>query len=327
MGTLVTAHRAALDHVLSLIAGMPWSDALVLRGSRLMSAWAPERARAPADLDFVVLPDSAVPIDTRDPYPYVSGLEVVQEWPEFAGGAGQCEIWKDGDSEFWTGGIRAITPPEGLRWEPEPDPPEFSWWLRDDLGEALKQRATCPSPSGVVLDADGTRVDDTWTYAYRAANCLDGDGPGGIRLVVPWRAPDGASGEVQVDFAMDERLPEPPAWTRVPLESGAYVVLQGATPEAALAWKLLWLHRDSESGGGARAKDLYDAVVLAEDSRTRLSRRLLRRVFAAPVEFGEIEVTAPGQEEWAAFAAGNPGVEGAAGEWAGRLRKALRDRG
>jgi len=44
------AHRAALDHVLTLVVGQPWSDMLVLRGSRLLRAWAGDLAREPADL-------------------------------------------------------------------------------------------------------------------------------------------------------------------------------------------------------------------------------------------------------------------------------------
>jgi hypothetical protein len=60
---------------------------LVLRGSRLLRAWAGDLAREPAGLDFVVLPDLSVPVDPLSPLPYVPGLDVVQQWPEFADGA------------------------------------------------------------------------------------------------------------------------------------------------------------------------------------------------------------------------------------------------
>lgn len=50
--------RRALHLVLSAIAGSPWADALVLRGSVAMSVWFPETARDPGDLDFVVVPRS-----------------------------------------------------------------------------------------------------------------------------------------------------------------------------------------------------------------------------------------------------------------------------
>lgn len=46
----------------------------------------------PADLDFVVLPALPVPIDPLDPHPYVPGFGIVQQWPEFADGAGHYEI-------------------------------------------------------------------------------------------------------------------------------------------------------------------------------------------------------------------------------------------
>ncbi|MFE7957962.1 nucleotidyl transferase AbiEii/AbiGii toxin family protein [Streptomyces sp. NPDC057413] len=53
-----TARRTALHLVLAAIAGSRWADALVLRGSVLMSVWFGEAAREPGDLDFVVVPDS-----------------------------------------------------------------------------------------------------------------------------------------------------------------------------------------------------------------------------------------------------------------------------
>lgn len=51
-----TARRRALDLVLEAVADSEWADALVLRGSVLMSAWFGDAAREPGDLDFVVVP-------------------------------------------------------------------------------------------------------------------------------------------------------------------------------------------------------------------------------------------------------------------------------
>ncbi|MEV6052017.1 nucleotidyl transferase AbiEii/AbiGii toxin family protein [Streptomyces sp. NPDC052107] len=51
-----TARRQALHLVLAAIADSEWADALVLRGSLLMSLWFGEAAREPGDLDFVVVP-------------------------------------------------------------------------------------------------------------------------------------------------------------------------------------------------------------------------------------------------------------------------------
>ncbi|MFJ3904726.1 nucleotidyl transferase AbiEii/AbiGii toxin family protein [Streptomyces sp. NPDC090025] len=53
-----TARRHALDLVLAAVAKSPWADALVLRGSMLMSAWFGAAARPPKDIDFVVVPDT-----------------------------------------------------------------------------------------------------------------------------------------------------------------------------------------------------------------------------------------------------------------------------
>ncbi|MDX3235208.1 nucleotidyl transferase AbiEii/AbiGii toxin family protein [Streptomyces sp. ME03-5709C] len=50
------ARRRATDLVLAAVAGSPWAEHLVLRGSRLLRAWFGEAAREPGDLDFVVVP-------------------------------------------------------------------------------------------------------------------------------------------------------------------------------------------------------------------------------------------------------------------------------
>lgn len=52
------ARRTALDLVLAAVAGAEWAEALVLRGSALMTAWFGDAAREPHDLDFVVVPDT-----------------------------------------------------------------------------------------------------------------------------------------------------------------------------------------------------------------------------------------------------------------------------
>lgn len=180
--------------------------------------------------------------------------------------------------------------------------------------------------SAVVLDPDRVRTDDTWTYSY------GDDGPDGIRVIVPWSAPGLAGGQVQVDLVLDERLPEPPTWTRIPLAPDAtrHLLVQAVTPELSLAWKLLWLHTDSATDDGPRSKDLYDAVILAEDSRTQLSPRLLRMVMCqgattagAPTGEAGIEISPPTHANWSAFVAGNPGTGGSACDWLNRLASAL----
>jgi hypothetical protein len=51
-----TARRRALGLVLAALADSEWAQALVLRGSVLMSVWFGQAAREPGDLDFVVVP-------------------------------------------------------------------------------------------------------------------------------------------------------------------------------------------------------------------------------------------------------------------------------
>lgn len=122
----------------------------------------------------------------------------------------------------------------------------------------------------VRLDARGAVADEIWTY----------DRVPGRRLVIPWTAeglPPG--GAVQLDFVFNESLPAPAVPTAIPRPQGAAddapLSVRAATRELSLAWKILWLAGDIHP----EAKDLYDAVLLAEDPRVRLPFDLLRAVF------------------------------------------------
>ncbi|TQM78522.1 nucleotidyltransferase AbiEii toxin of type IV toxin-antitoxin system [Saccharothrix saharensis] len=55
------ARRAAMTHVLAVLAASPWAGHLVLRGSVALRAWLGEVAREPGDLDFVVVPRTFAP--------------------------------------------------------------------------------------------------------------------------------------------------------------------------------------------------------------------------------------------------------------------------
>ncbi len=55
------ANQRALELALCAIAGTPWRENLVLRGSMLMPVWVGEAARRPRDLDFVVVPAETAP--------------------------------------------------------------------------------------------------------------------------------------------------------------------------------------------------------------------------------------------------------------------------
>ncbi|GHF04675.1 hypothetical protein GCM10014715_71110 [Streptomyces spiralis] len=309
------ARRAALDHVLALIADAPWSGGLVLRGSMVMPAWVGTAAREPADLDWIA-PRNAVGVDPLDPYPYVDDLATVQQWPDAAGGAARYEIWTY--EEFDTGGRRPVLPPEGLRWLHEEEVVDTGPPYADLLDRVARRPQAAP---GVHLDANEARVDGTWTYT-------EYDTPG-VRLVIPWHAAGLSPGEIRLDFARDERLPEPPVWTPVPRgDGGAPTPVRTASREASLAWKLLWLHTDGRDGGRAQGKDLYDAVLLAEADGVRLTPRLLRTVLgqapdrSAWEDFSRAAVTR-WDVDWAGFRAGHPWVRGTAEDWLRRLVRAL----
>ncbi|MFI6986227.1 nucleotidyl transferase AbiEii/AbiGii toxin family protein [Embleya sp. NPDC050154] len=108
--------------------------------------------------------------------------------------------------------------------------------------------------------------DEIWTY----------DRVPGRRLVLPWRADGVPSGTVQLDFVFGEQLPSAPEPTEIPRSDGGGThLLLGATPEQSLAWKLLWLIDDIHPQG----KDLYDAVLLAENTSPGMP--LLRATFVA----------------------------------------------
>lgn len=288
-------HRAALDHVLGLIADAPWSSGLVLRGSMLMTAWCGDDARPPADLDFVVVNDGW-PVDALDPYPYVE-IETVQQWPEAADGAGRYEIWTFED--FDTGGLKPRLPPEGLRWmteeDWEPTPPY------EDLIDRIRREPS--AGRGVTLDAGRVYQDNDWSYTYYAM--------AGVRLIIPWRAED-LEGQVQVEFAQDETLPQPPIWTRIPRMDGGQSVVSAAGPELSLRWKLAWLIGDTRDSGVSRGKDLYDAVLLAElPGIERVACSLTRE------DLDTVRI------DWEAFTAQCPQAQGTLAQWKQRLADAL----
>jgi hypothetical protein len=314
------ARRAALDHVLSLIAETPWSENLVLRGSMVMTAWAGHRAREPADLDFVVLPELNTPVDPLEPYPHVDRVDVVQQWPEAADGAARYEIWMDGEEQYETRGLHPRTAPDGLNWETDREAPDRIPPPYDLPHRVRRQPQATPH---VVLDADNAREDHTWGYAYSAHDTA------GVRILIPWQAEGLPRGEVQIDFALDERLPRPPVWTPIPRgDGGAPSIIRTASRELSLAWKLQWLYTDAAAGHGQRCKDLYDAVLLAQDDRTRLSPRLLRKVLRDPTSGAapdglSLDSVQFDEKDWTAFRAEHPGAQGTAQGWLHRLAAAL----
>ncbi|MEU4212443.1 nucleotidyl transferase AbiEii/AbiGii toxin family protein [Streptomyces sp. NPDC026206] len=185
-----------------------------------------------------------------------------------------------------------------------------SWGLADDRTDAMldgiaraAEVASCEG-GAVRIDAAGAVSDAIWTY----------DRVPGRRLVLPW-APGAEGlppGTVQLDFVFNEPLPVPAAPTEIPRRRPGHrpLVLRAATPELSLAWKLLWLVTDMYP----EAKDLYDAVLLAES--THLSYDLLHPLLVASEEYprdsGSIPldhfVRAATQADWFEFAKDHPGL-------------------
>ncbi|MEV3972503.1 nucleotidyl transferase AbiEii/AbiGii toxin family protein [Streptomyces sp. NPDC050698] len=126
------------------------------------------------------------------------------------------------------------------------------------IAAAAQELAEARGP-GVGIAARGAVAEEIWTY----------DRVPGRRMVLPWGAPGLPGGHVQLDFVFNERLPEEPE----PVELPGGALVQAATPELSLAWKLLWVINDAHVQG----KDLYDAVLLAE--RYPLRYELLHEVF------------------------------------------------
>jgi hypothetical protein len=140
---------------------------------------------------------------------------------------------------------------------------------------AAAQQACVGSP--VAINADRAAIEGIWTY----------DRVPGLRMMLPWTADGGHSGDLQLDFVFNEHLPVGPEPAGVSLSSdGPQAQVLAVTPELSLAWKVQWLITDSYP----QAKDLYDAVLLAE--RTPLRYDLLRQVLtAADPAYERLQVT------------------------------------
>ncbi|MDF6045974.1 nucleotidyl transferase AbiEii/AbiGii toxin family protein [Streptomyces sp. JH14] len=307
------ARRTVQDHLLQVITESAWGDGLILRGSLPLQAWVGAAAREPGDLDWIVLePSSDQFTDRLDPYPYVAGIDVVQQWPEAADGAAAAELWTDGECHA-TGGSRPVLAPEGLHWidsdarEPSPAP-------QDEVAAALK--AGPPLPQGIRIDPGAVTSDGVWMYREYETP--------GVRVVVPWQADGVPPGELRMDFAQDERLPEAPVWTACPrVGGGPPLPVRTASPELSLAWKLLWLAEDQQAEGRSAAKDLYDAVLLAELPRTRLTPQLLHTVLGPHASGFSPEAVLDWLVNWSAFHADHPWVDAGPDALRTRLARAL----
>lgn len=189
--------------------------------------------------------------------------------------------------------------------------------MLDDIAQAAEQAAerasvsatAQPGDHAVRFNARDAVSERIWTY----------DRVPGRRLVLPWTCDTTADGVVQLDFVFNESLPVPPQEVSV---HGARLL--GATPELNLAWKLVWLVTDMNPQG----KDLYDAVLLAENSEldygTLGSAFIAADAYYAAHPMGP-DVTAEISHdwEWQHFATEYPHLAGDPAQYIRRLRAAL----
>ncbi|NML54608.1 nucleotidyl transferase AbiEii/AbiGii toxin family protein [Streptomyces sp. R302] len=160
--------------------------------------------------------------------------------------------------------------------------------MLDDIGRSAGRLARALDLDLVIDDA-GAVTEYIWTYERVP----------GHRLVLPWSAPGLPGGQVQLDFVFHERLPTPPRPTEV-----AGVQVRAADRELSLAWKLLWLSCDMHP----QAKDLYDAVLLAESCTLPLPllETVLKEADEWPLDIGvpfgpAVFEQAAREVDWAAF--------------------------
>lgn len=144
-------------------------------------------------------------------------------------------------------------------------------------------------------------------------------------VIVPWRHNNlRYDGTVQIDFVFGEVMPTAAVTTDVKIDGFPPVRVMTASREQSLAWKLLWLASDSYAMG----KDLYDAVILAEE--VPISAETLRATFLTDMRYGaqllrsfDREQILKWRVEWDDFIKEYPGIDGTADQWRQRLAEAL----
>jgi transcription antitermination factor NusG len=185
-----------------------------------------------------------------------------------------------------------------------------------DLLDQVEQHPQ--AAGGVLLEADVALVDSAYDYSA-------------VRLEIPWQAPGLPRGRIRLDFAHEGDIGGPPVCpilTLIPRSDGGKpIAVRTASREMSLAWKILWLHIGAQSAEGALGKDLYDAVLLAEDNQTRLSHSHLRKVLNSHLTASETDFHPRAVRTWTvawdSFRTECPWVQGSAEDWQDRLIRAL----
>jgi hypothetical protein len=199
-----------------------------------------------------------------------------------------------------------------------------SWRAEDpsteDFFEGLAreaERISQRSPGRVRIDAAGAKTEGIWQY----------DRAPGQRLTMPYAIDDAYCGAIQLDFVFGEVFTSEPETATIALSPGNRgVPLRIASKPSSLAWKLCWLLADWYP----EAKDLYDAVLLAEDDS--LDRQALRGDLLAALEsFGEERlddisglINIDVEPTWSMLKDQYPDIDGTAADWLRRLMAAMR---
>ena len=158
--------------------------------------------------------------------------------------------------------------------------------------------------AGIELHADQIALDEIWTYERAEGRRLS------FPWTLPWKYGAPIRDVVQIDLVFNEPIlvePRLEPIEREARETGyrdapAVPSLWFASRPESLVWKLLWLDSDMHP----QAKDVYDAVLLAE--HTPFSPELARAVFAAKGgRFDGLGFLDPGSRssvglEWRSFA-------------------------
>lgn len=198
--------------------------------------------------------------------------------------------------------------------------------IRDKTGDFLRMVGKKPDADGVTISTRRITNAGMGNDEYAPAKRQEFEGR---RLTFPWRGAGGKTGAVQIDIALDDAASVAPSWTPIPNPVGEPTHVWAASPAASLAWKLAWLQRDADAfaatGTKAQGKDLFDAVLLAEN--TPLPFALFYQIVGTRSGFTsthyEEDFPLAWEVDWEPFVLAHPFVTGTAEEWQMRLALAL----
>lgn len=212
------------------------------------------------------------------------------------------------------------------QWYPKlaREPGDLDWVVRDpshdingqwsnDLFEFLQElpRNILFAQAGVVLGR--AAIDDIWTY----------DRVPGKRIVFYWQTARLGYIPIQMDFVFREVLWKEPVLLQMNADSPLQAEVWVTDKELALAHKLLWISTDLHPQG----KDLYDAVLLAENTPISVdllthaivdSERLQRNQVLVNLDFDRTYIN------WDWFQREYPHISGTESDWLNRLKAALK---